>query len=98
MLWLWQWETTFWTDFSIADKYGEDAIKDTYKRAFEEWKNNLVYITEMVIVLNWKARDHSDEWNVTTSELYSKLWEKTHNWCCSHLKGEDLRYYLQKVD
>ena len=30
--------TTFWDDFSIADRFGISAIKDTYKRAFEEWK------------------------------------------------------------
>ena len=30
--------TTFWDDFSIADSFGISAIKDTYKRAFEEWK------------------------------------------------------------
>jgi hypothetical protein len=32
--------TTFWEDFSIADKYGVPGIKDTYKRAFNEWKGN----------------------------------------------------------
>ena len=28
--------TTFWEDFSIADKYGIAGVKDTYKRAFDE--------------------------------------------------------------
>lgn len=28
--------TTFYQDFSIADKLGLDAIKDTFKRAFNE--------------------------------------------------------------
>ena len=32
--------TTFWEDFSIADAFGEDAIRDTYSRAFGEWKTN----------------------------------------------------------
>lgn len=27
--------TTFWEDFSIADKYGVAGVKDTYKRAFK---------------------------------------------------------------
>lgn len=27
--------TTFWEDFSIADKYGIAGVKDTYKRAFK---------------------------------------------------------------
>ena len=30
--------TTFWEDFS--DKYGIAGVKDTYKRAFSEWKGN----------------------------------------------------------
>ncbi len=29
-------KTTFWMDFSIADKFGIAAIKDTYKRAFRD--------------------------------------------------------------
>ena len=32
--------TTFFEDFSIADNFGLDAIKDTYNRTFNEWKND----------------------------------------------------------
>lgn len=32
--------TTFWQDFSIADVFGEDAVTDTFQRAFAEWKDN----------------------------------------------------------
>ena len=28
--------TTFWMDFSIADKFGVNAVNDTYIRAFNE--------------------------------------------------------------
>ena len=38
-------KTTFWQDFSIADRFGSKAIKDTYKRAFDGWKNNTEYVT-----------------------------------------------------
>ena len=41
--------TTFYTDFSIADKFGVTAIKDTYNLAFEGWKSNVKYITELVM-------------------------------------------------
>ena len=40
--------TTFWEDFSIADKFGNEAVNDTFKRAFTEWKGNYAYLTEMV--------------------------------------------------
>lgn len=43
--------TTFWQDFSIADKFGPAAIRDTFKRAFAEWKGNYKYLTELVMVI-----------------------------------------------
>ena len=46
--------TTFWQDFSIADSFGMDAVKDTYQRAFSEWRTDYTYLTELVMVLNWK--------------------------------------------
>ena len=36
--------TTFWTDFDIAEIYGEEAIIDTASRAYEEWKSSIKYI------------------------------------------------------
>lgn len=45
-------KTSFYRDFSIADNFGTDAIKDTYDRAFNEWKTNYKYLTEFVMVLN----------------------------------------------
>ncbi len=47
-------QTTFPMDFSIADTFGANAVKDTFKRAFNEWKSNYVYLTELVITLNLK--------------------------------------------
>lgn len=34
-------KTTFWMDFSIADRFGAAAVKDTFNRAFAEWKITL---------------------------------------------------------
>lgn len=91
-------KTTFWDDFSIADRFGTSAIKDTYKRAFSEWKSNVEYITELVLVLNWKIWYYNDTGNMALAELYNGLWEKTHDWCLNNLKGDDLSYYLRTVD
>ena len=48
-------KTTFWNDFTIADAFGVDAIKDTFERAFNEWRNNVVYVTELAMVMSWKS-------------------------------------------
>ena len=31
-------KTTFWEDFSIAERFGLSAIQDTFNSAFKEWK------------------------------------------------------------
>lgn len=98
MKWLWERETTFWTDFTIADKFWEKGILDTYSRAFRHWKNDIVFITELVIVLNWKCWEHNDKGNTRLSKLYQDLRERTHDWCCENLKWNDLKYYYQKTD
>ena len=89
--------TTFFEDFSIADNFGIGAIKDTYNRAFEEWKTNYKYLTEFVMVLNWKCWQHHQK-NNEYSELYAKLYYKAHDYACNHLKGDELTYYLQTTD
>lgn len=50
--------TTFYEDFSIADHFGGPAIRDTYCRAFNAWQNNIEYMAELVMVLNWKIGEH----------------------------------------
>ena len=89
--------TTFWQDFSIADKFGASAIKDTYKRAFNEWKGNYKYLTELVMVLNWKIWQHYEN-NEQYGKLYNDLWEKADNYACTHLKGDELSYFYQTTD
>ena len=56
-------KTTYWQDFSIADKFGEKAVQDTYNRSMNDLKNGVggvVYLTEFVMVLNWKIWQHHD--------------------------------------
>lgn len=90
--------TTFWQDFTIADAFGIPAIRDTYKRAFSEWKSNTKFVTELVLVLNWKLWQHYEKGNQSIAEVYNELWQQTHQWCLDNLKDEALTYYLQTTD
>lgn len=65
--------TTFWEDFSIADKYGIAGVKDTYKRAFSEWKDDYKFFTELTLVLNHKIWQHYKS-NRELAALYDRLW------------------------
>ena len=90
-------ETTFYQDFSIAEKFGYDAIKDTYERAFDEWKGNYKYLTELVIVLNHKVWDWFGK-NLRTARLYEDLFKKASIYAEENLKGEELVYYYRETD
>lgn len=88
--------TTFYEDFSIADKFGVNAIKDTYNRAFKEWKTDYKYLTELVMVLNWKSWEHED--NSQLCQLYCDLYYELHEYAHKNLKGEELSYYIRTTD
>ncbi len=72
-------KTTFWEDFSIAERFGAEAIRDTYTRARAEWKNDRVYGTELSMVLNHKCWYWYEKQNTKLSQLYAELWEKYHD-------------------
>lgn len=89
--------TTFFQDFSIADNYGISAIKDTYNRAFKAWKNDYKYLTELVMVLNWKIWQHYEK-NEDVAKVYQELWEQADAYAMDNLKGEELEYFLSTTD
>ena len=89
--------TTFYKDFSIAEKFGTQAIIDTFDRAFEDWKHDYKYLTEFVMVLNWKIWEHYED-NEELAKLYNELWERADNYACENLKGEELTYFYTTTD
>lgn len=91
-------KTTFWEDFTIAEYFGEKAVRDTYKQAKREWGYDKVYGTELSMVLNHKCWYWYEKHNINLSKLYAKLWEEYHNWVLENWKGEELGYYLRMTD
>lgn len=90
-------KTTFYTDFSIAENSGVAAVKDTYNRAFSEWKDNVEYLTELVMVINWKAWEHYIT-NESLCDVYIELFDKSDSYAIENLKGDDLEYYYRTTD
>ena len=89
--------TTFPSDFSIADSFGVNAIKDTFNRAFGEWKGHYKYLTHLVIALNHKIFEWSGK-NDAYAELYNELWEKADAYACDNLTGDELSYFYRTTD
>lgn len=91
-------KTTFWDDFSIADRFGIGAIKDTYKRAFKGWHTSVVYLTELIMVLNHKMWFYYERGDQEKYKVYLDLWTGADGWAVDNLKGEDLDYYYKTTD
>ncbi len=90
-------QTTFWMDFCIADGFGIDAIQDAFNRAFDEWKTDYKYLTELVLVLNhkiWQWYEKDQE----KATLYNKLWAEADEYACDNLKDEEFGYYWTWTD
>lgn len=63
-----QTQTTFFSDFSIAEftecyMNDKNAIRKTFDKAVKEWIKNTVYGTELVLVLNHKCWEHHERKN-----------------------------------
>ena len=91
-------KTTFWNDFCIADRSGEKAIKDTSKRAFKSWKNDVVYLTELVQTLNHKIWIYHNRGNEKLARLYDALWREADQYACENLEGDDASYFFRMTD
>lgn len=87
--------TTYFMDFSIAERFGEKAIKDTFRTAMlnKEYKT----MTELCLVLNHKIW-FTYEKNPQLAEIYDKLWRQCDQWCMENLKGEELEYFYRTTD
>lgn len=88
---------TFWQDFSIADRFGIAAVKDTFRRAFAEWRDDYLYLTDLVITLNHKIWQHYEK-NPRLAEAYNAMWCKADQYAYDHLDGEELEYFARVTD
>ena len=90
--------TTFWDDFTIAERWGVKAIEDTYKNAFNSWKTDVVFIVELVLVLNWKMFYMEERHMNERLEMYYKCWKELCNWCENHLEAGAYEYFISVTD
>ena len=90
-------QTTFWEDFSIADRFGLAAVLDTFNRAFREWKGDYKFLTELTLVLNHKIWQYYEN-RPDMAVLYNTLREQADQYAKENLKGNELSYYWEVTD
>lgn len=81
----------FYNVFSSADNFDLNAVKDTYNRVFNDWKNNYKYLTELIMALNWKCQEYYYS-NEDYAKVYNELLYKTNDYALENLKYEELQY------
>lgn len=89
--------SSFYRDFSIAEQFGIEAIKKTYNSIFNEWKDDYKYLTELVMVLNWKIFEHYKS-NDKYARLYDNLWKETDEYAVNNLKDNEAEYFYRITD
>lgn len=89
--------STFYADFSIADRFGIEAIRETFNDSFKGWKHDYKMVTELCMALNWKIWEHYEH-NETYAKIYDGLWRNVCRWIEENLKGEELAYYYRTTD
>ena len=88
----------FMRDFAIADLFGEGAVRDTYNRAKEEWKDNADYYGSFVMTLNHRLWWHYDNGNENYARLYDELWREANESIYELFEGEELSQIIQFLD
>lgn len=92
-------KTTFWSDFTIAERFGVSAIKDTYDRSIKSWKEDIVYMTELSMVLNHKGWIYH-ETNEKLSQYYFNLYKEIDNLIFQLFEdgSDEIHYYIKTTD
>lgn len=108
-------KTTYWNDFETAEMFGgEKAIRDTYKRAKKYWCEDIVYMTEICMVLNWRLNLWYQRGNMELAKLYDELWRDCDSWILEcedrsdkkmsgkikykHFTEEEIFYFIKTTD
>lgn len=101
-------KTTYTNDFSIAEwcvpVEGMSAIASTLRNALTNWRDNVEFFAEIIIVLNMKSWEHAARKNNQYGKMYSDLYYMVRDlyfdWFGEDNKQHDkaMEYYFNYVD
>lgn len=93
-------KTTFFYDLSIAERSGIAAVNETYNRVMKEWLDDIEYITEFALSLNYKSWEWNGREDDEMTDLYIDLFYKSQDAIYEHFDDnkEALKYYYEITD
>lgn len=101
---------SFARDFIIAGMFGAKEIEETYKRAFEEWKKDIKYLTALAITCNHLGWKYHNEGFEPYEKLFFGYWEKLDAYILecenageddetyTNFNAEEVRYFIEACD
>ena len=72
-------------------------IEDIFRQAFESRRNDVVFLTELTLVTNWKRLQMERNRRSLESSAYCLCWEKVFDYCEKHFKNGALLYFIETL-
>ena len=83
-------KTTFMSDLSIGEWCeGVEGVLDTWKRVMLYWKDDVAYLSEFVLCVNWKSWEHYERGNNEWARFYSFLYDYTRDLAYDYYEGDE---------
>lgn len=83
-------QTTFMSDLSIGE-WCESwrGVFDTTRRALTEWRDNVEFMAEFVLCVNWKSWEHHANEHPNWMKFYALLYEGVRDLMYEYYEGDD---------
>lgn len=94
-------KTTFMSDLSIGEwAGGYSGVFDTTRRALVEWRDNVEYIAEFVLCVNWKSWEHHANERPNWMKFYALLFEGVRDLMYEYYEGDEEKtsYFWEYLD
>ena len=94
-------KTTFMSDLSVGE-WCESwrGVFDTTRRAMIEWRDNVEYMAEFVLCVNWKSLEHHANEHPNWSKFYALLFEGVRDLMYEYYEGDEEKtsYFWEYLD
>lgn len=93
--------TTYASDFILAEIDGSAGVIETAKNAWNNWKTEYKWATEIIMAINFLTWYHYDtDVNIPLSSLYSELYYKYKDLYYEQFEGneEATEYFFEMTD
>ena len=83
-------QTTFMSDLSIGEWCeSKKGVLDTCKNVMMSWKDDVEYMAEFVLCVNWKSWEHHARGNAEWTKFYSLLYEFVRDLVYDYYEGDE---------